>query len=68
MPPYDLIFSSYALHSFMRSFAFPLRMFTCDGGMSTATRTAAGQFTYERTWGGRSHSPWEKNSRNMKVW
>lgn len=36
MPPYDLIFASYALHSPIRSLAFPLRMFTCEGGMSTA--------------------------------
>lgn len=35
IPPHALIRASYFLHSPIRSFAFPLRMFTWEGGMST---------------------------------
>ena len=71
MPPYALIFSSYALHSLIRSFALPLRMFTCEGGMSTAARGAnlsaqPGRASSRGT--EIAHAPCEKNSRNMKVW
>ena len=35
MPPYFLILASYSLHSSIKFFAFPFRMLTCEGGMST---------------------------------
>ncbi len=50
MPPYDLIFSSYCLHSVIRSFAFPFRMFTCVGGMSTVLRPAVIGLNLNEPW------------------
>ena len=66
MPPYFLILASYSLHSSIKFFAFPFRMLTCEGGMSTGF-VGRRQVKADARRGLRD-APCEKNSRNMKVW